>query len=127
MLGPPNNGSELVDYFKSSPFINTLFSQLNGPSGQQLGTEASSKPNSLGPVNFSLGIIAGSKSKNPLFNSILPSTSDGKVTVASTKLEGMTDHLELEVDHTFMMNDERVIKATLNFLESASFKESQSD
>jgi len=121
MLGPPNKGSELVDFFQASPYLKGLFEQINGPAGQQLGTQASSMPNSLGPVDFPLGVIAGNKNRNPVFNALLPKPSDGKVSVESTKLAGMHEHLELAVDHTWMMNHPSVIKATMAFLKYGTF------
>ena len=50
MLGPPNQGSEVVDDLKNVPG----FELLNGPAGMQLGTKTSDIPRSLGPVDFDL-------------------------------------------------------------------------
>lgn len=60
MLGPPNQGSQVVDSFKKVPG----FSWLNGPAGLQLGTDDNSITKALGPADFELGIIAGSRSIN---------------------------------------------------------------
>ena len=121
MLGPPNQGSELVDFFNKSPFLERLFSNINGPAGKQLSTAADSKPNSLGEVDFPLGVIAGTRNFNFVYSKIMPSESDGKVSVASSKIGGMTDHLVLPVDHTFMMRDRRVIKQIKTFLRQGRF------
>jgi len=122
MLGPPNKGSELVDKFRSRPFLTRLFDAANGPAGKQLSTDKNSKPNSLGSVDFELGVIAGNRSYNLLFNYLLPSEADGKVTVASSKVSGMIDHITLPVDHTFMMRDKDVIKQIRWFLENGAFQ-----
>ena len=45
MLGPPNQGSELVDFFQSSPMLRKIFQRVNGPAGMQLGTDDQSQPN----------------------------------------------------------------------------------
>jgi pimeloyl-ACP methyl ester carboxylesterase len=122
MLGPPNQGSELVDFFQRSPALSRLYRAINGPAGTQLGTDRYSRPIELGSVDFKLGVIAGSKNRNPIFSRILPGDSDGKVSVSSSKVDGMTEHLVLPVDHTFMMLDEQVIKQIEHFLIYSKFQ-----
>ena len=117
MLGPPNQGSEVVDKLKAIP----LFRWINGPAGMQLGTDSKAIVNSLPDANFSLGIIAGNRSINFLLSTLLPAVNDGKVTVAATKLAGMQDHLVLPVTHPFMMNNKQVTQQTLQFLKFACF------
>ncbi|QDF75767.1 MULTISPECIES: esterase/lipase family protein [Shewanella] len=117
MLGPPNQGSEVVDSLKHFPG----FKWINGPAGMQLGTERDSVPNSLGPANFELGVIAGTRSINLLLSTLLPAPNDGKVSVANTKLDGMRDHIILPVTHPFMMNSGAVIAQTVHFLAHGRF------
>lgn len=117
MLGPPNRGSEIVDSLKDLPG----FELVNGPAGLQLGTGQDSVPNSLGPVTYSVGIIAGSATINPILSGMLPNPDDGKVSVERTKVEGMADHVVMPVTHTFMMNNNNVIKQVKSFLKSGKF------
>ena len=117
MLGPPNQGSEVVDRMGLFPG----FDWINGPAGSQIGTGRNSLPRNLPAVNFSLGVIAGSQSLNPYFSSLLPGDDDGKVSVASTKVKGMRAHLTLPVTHTFMMNNPRVIAQTMSYLNTGAF------
>jgi triacylglycerol lipase len=64
-----------------------------GPSGRQLGTDLSSVPVALGPVDFEVGIIAGNRSLNPILSHLIPGADDGRVAVERTKVEGMADFI----------------------------------
>ncbi|MDX1490257.1 MAG: hypothetical protein R3332_03160 [Pseudohongiellaceae bacterium] len=118
MLGPPNHGSEVVDKLGDFPG----FHFLNGDAGLQLGTGELSVPNSLGPANFDVGIIAGNRSINWILSALIPGDDDGKVSIESTKLKGMSDHIEMAATHTFMMSNDEVIAQVIYYLHHGKFE-----
>jgi len=118
MLGPPNQGSEVVDSLKSFPG----FKFINGPAGMQLGTKKLNLPKRLPSVDFELGVIAGSRSINLILSLILPWPNDGKVSVENTKVTGMSDHIVLPVTHPFMMRNKQVMEQVVTFLKQGAFK-----
>jgi len=120
MLGPPNGGSELVDILgELEPFV-----WVNGPAGMELGTEEVTESGaalSLPWQGGDLGIVAGNRTLNAYYSSLIEGADDGKVSVASTHLDGMTAHITLPVTHTFIMNNPLVMRQVLKFLDSGEF------
>jgi triacylglycerol lipase len=118
MLGPPNQGSEVVD--KLSGWW--IFKKINGPAGNELGTDTNSVPNKIGVANFCVGIIAGNHSINWINSLLIPGRDDGKVSVERTKLAGMTDWIVLPTSHPFIMKNKAAVAQTIYFLRDGKFE-----
>lgn len=120
MIAPPNHGTRLVDRIGDW----WAFRLFTGVNGHQLGTGPASAWAPLGPWTSPapLGIIAGDRTLNPLFSSwIGPEPNDGKVSVASTRLDGMTAHLVMPYSHTWLQYHTPVINEVRAFLRSGQF------
>ena len=122
MLSPPNHGSEVVDKLGDT----WLFEYVNGPAGRELGTDSTSMPLQLGPADFELGIITGSRSTNPILSYMIEGTDDGKVSIEHAKLEGMKDFAVVPVGHSLIMKNETAIEQAIYFLKTGVFRESGS-
>jgi pimeloyl-ACP methyl ester carboxylesterase len=119
MLGPPNQGSEVVDRLGK----NFLFRAINGPAGAEMGTAGDSLPNRLGAVTYPVGIIAGDRTINWINSfAMIPGKDDGKVSVERTKLTGMADHIVLHTAHPFIMRNREAIAQVLSFLRTGRFQ-----
>ncbi len=117
MLGPPNQGSEVVDKLGTWK----VFNKVNGPAGSELGTHQDAVPNRLGPVMFELGVVAGDRSINWINSLMVDGKDDGKVSVERTKVAGMKEHLVVHVTHPLLMRNNKVIECTIAFLKTGAF------
>lgn len=120
MLAPPNHGSEIVDAYRDRWW----FRSATGPAGQQLGTGAGGLPSALPPLTLEVGVIAGRASSDPWFGALFPGEHDGKVSVASARLDGMKDFLLVDSGHTFMVSSPDVIRQVKAFLATGAFERS---
>jgi pimeloyl-ACP methyl ester carboxylesterase len=117
MLAPPNRGSEYADLFAGSE----LFQSMLGPTAAELGTDSDSLPNRLPAPSFEFGVIAGTRSINPVSGLLLPGESDGTVSVESTRLAGMSDFITVPTSHTFIMQSAAVAGYVVEFLRHGRF------
>ncbi len=117
MLAPPNQGSVAADEMTKVPG----YDWINGPTGRQLGKGEGSVPLALGPANFELGVIAGTRTIDPVTSAVLPDPDDGRVSVEDTKLEGMQDHATVAHSHAYIMKMQEPIELTIRFLRTGSF------
>ena len=120
MFAPPNQGTELVDQLAAFRAFRAVF----GVTAPRLGTRPNSLPGSLGPwpADVELGIIAGDRPVLPALVRWTREPSDGKVAVASTRLEGMQDHLTLPHSHTWLQYRRAGVVQAVTFLQRGRFE-----
>lgn len=121
MLAPPNHGSEIVDTLNSSQVLTDIASWVNGPATRQLGTGPGSVPNTLPAVDFDLGVIAGDVILNPLGAVVIEGPNDGTVSVESTRVEGMRDHIVIDASHSLIMMNPVAMAEVLEYLREGAF------
>jgi len=122
MMAPPNHGSEIVDTFAETEITRRAMIWLNGPAVPQLGTGQDSVASQLpAAVNFDLGVIAGDIPINPVGAIVIDGPSDGTVSVASTRIDGMNDHIVVNASHTLIMNNPVAIAEVLEYLRNGVF------
>jgi pimeloyl-ACP methyl ester carboxylesterase len=114
MLGPPNQGSEVADLLVRT----WLYRRIYGPAGLQLTTHNVMHPTQ---ADFTLGVIAADRTIDPLCWFLIPGPNDGKVSVARTKIDGMTDHTTVHATHTLMARNNEVLRQTIHFLRHGRF------
>lgn len=99
MLGPPNHGSVAADRAQR----NGILRWLVGVNLPRLGTGPAGVASRLPPVDYEVGVIAGTERLNPLFAADLTGEHDGVVTITSARVEGMRDFLIVPHSHTGML------------------------
>ena len=117
MLAPPNAGNEFADLFHDR----WPLSRLCGPALSELQTAPEGIAAELGPVDFELGVIAGTRNVYPGMGRWLGGPSDGRVSIEATKVEGMADHVTVAMGHALIMRSRTVADETLHFLQHGRF------
>lgn len=116
LIGTPNHGTPLVDTYRDSWWM-----QFAGEMALALGTDSTSFAKSLPNPDYPFGVIAGVTDSG--FNDdVFQGAHDGLVPVASTKLEGMSDFVQIEVGHSAMRYDGNVAFQTIHYLRKGSFR-----
>ena len=117
-LAPPNQGSKVVDRLKN----NWLYKKIYGPAGQQLITDQTEIEHLLTEIDYEVGIIAGSKSIDPISSLfIIKAQDDGKIAIERTKLPGVNSHAIVKASHTFFPSKKEVQTQAVHFFKNGYF------
>ena len=119
MLGTPNAGSEIADFVDSLPLLRPIL----GKAGPALVTGRSAAVETLlGPVDYSLGIIAGDwQPPTPMLSRLIGGPNDGKVSVTSTWLQQAADHIVLPLPHTLLLYHGQAHREVRHYLRHGRF------
>jgi pimeloyl-ACP methyl ester carboxylesterase len=119
MLGTPNGGSEVADLLKGLSVCRAFY----GPAGQQLATEQDGTLTSLPPPDYAVGVVAGCRSIDPIASVfVLPRPNDGRVSVQSSRLDNMADHITIKASHAGLVRHPVAIDQTIAFLRDGRFR-----
>lgn len=102
MVAPPFGGSEVADLLAQNFFYRHFY----GPAGQELTTAHRKPLRQPAPKGLEIGIIAGSRAyEYPFFLSTMrpAGVHDGLVSLDSTRIEGLKDHITIRTSHSFLI------------------------
>lgn len=108
-IAAPNGGAALARVAESIPGAFLLY-------GKPSREIAEGLPTQLPIPEIPFMTIAASRGDNGGWNPLIPGDDDGVVGVSEARLEGADAELVVEGVHTFVMRDERVIDATVEFV-----------
>lgn len=118
LVAPPYHGSEVADFLHKTAAYKLAF----GPAGAQLTTAYRRGLTYAFPQGTEIGVIAGSRAyEHPFFIPIMKKTGvhDGLVSVESTRIPDMKDHITLRFSHSFLL--EKSPAQMVHFLEQGCF------
>ena len=117
LLGVPNGGAALADAVRAVPVLGGSLALAWGAAAGELSTDPAATLRTLPPPRGPFATIAGCRGTAGGYNPLVPGDDDGTVGVAEARLAGEAAHLAVPgALHSFLMNDERVRAATVEFL-----------
>lgn len=118
MLGPPNQGARLASLLRPLP----LFTQIVGPSGQQLAEGWEEVSKQLATPTCEFGILAGGRGDDKGLNPWVSGDDDLIVRVEETQLAGARDFRVLPCYHRQLLGDPTVHEYVQRFLRRGYFE-----
>lgn len=119
MMGTPNQGSEMANFMSDHGVLSKIFDFIFGPAGEELRTDQDRIDGGI--INYPLGVIASDVSFNPIGKQVFGGANDTLVSIESTKIDGMADHIIISSTHAVMMLDPRIIEQVIAFLKNGCF------
>lgn len=120
LIAPPYQGSEVADFLDTH--LSSVYRFWFGPAGEQLKTSYRKDVQFEVPESVEVGVVAGTHPiEHFLFRPIMDHLGDhdGVVSVKSTQIPFMRDHITIRTSHDFII--EKAIPQTLHFLDHGRF------
>jgi len=119
MIAPPNHGASMANNFVDSKLVQIVA----GEPLQQLAPNRKwpELEKRLATPNFEFGIIAGGMGDSDGYLQALPGDDDSLLTLATTKLAGASDFVQVKGIHQLLPQNKRVRILTLRFLKFGYF------
>ncbi|MGQ9873159.1 alpha/beta hydrolase [Leptodesmis sp.] len=116
-IATPFKGSKLADISSSFPLVDSVFKPLQVLTSNVERISLTSRFNEVPEI----GVIAGTKNNLWMGKIFLSQISDGRVEVESTKIDNMSDYIELPYGHKEIHHREETLKQVESFLQSGYF------
>ncbi len=118
-IGCPHAGTELVNFVSKYKWIRDFL----GPAAMDLHENSEFLNSVPDNVDYNTGVISGNFSISPLrYLAFNTAETDGTVSVESSKIKGMSDHIVIPVGHARLPYHHRVIEETLHFIYYKHFR-----
>ncbi len=117
VFGTPSQGAALADKAREYWF----FDIVEDSAASELGTHPNAFWRTLKKPNYPIGVIAGNYPGSVSPPEIIPGPDDGIVAVRETQFDGMTDFVEVHVNHNAMRNDDDTFWHIISFLKNGLF------
>ncbi len=118
-LATPNQGVEIANSLGKYVWFQTIF----GPAMKDLEVGSSFLQSLPQKIDYEAGVISGNFSINPITSLFLiPGEDDGTVSVNSTKIEGMKDHIIINTTHSLLLSNQNVIEEVEYFITNGNFQ-----
>lgn len=118
-IATPNSGVEIVSALGKHTWFQTIF----GPAVQEIAVGSALLQNLPQEIDYEAGVISGNFSVNPFTSLFLISgDDDGTVSVETTKIKGMKDHLIINSTHNMLLYNEQVVEEAEYFIRNGAFR-----
>lgn len=123
MLGPPNQGGEMIDWLRQRQISTFLTEARYVPNLGTANKRNLAKLIGVSADGYELGIIAGQEPNSTLpIHITVPGANRSKLGPHRTLLDGMKEFATVQANHDDMYKDKAVEELTVQFIHTGSFE-----